>query len=417
MLFRSILEKFRKAGKRVGLVTDTRITHATPAAFAAHVTHRSREDLIAENLLAVAPDVMLGGGVSYWIPSGYGGRRTEVLMGALGQRLQDFTRLRSRRRDDRNLLAEAEKKGYCLALSRDEMLRCSGAKMLGLFTPYHMPGALSGARSHSGEKQRLPTLKEMAQTALKKLSERDEGFFLMVEAGLIDDAAHDNDAGTLLHELLNFDDVLSYLLEWTRGRNDTLLVLISDHDTASFGFSYSIFDVPSPEKIGNGLADNGSYRPGFNFGKFDILDKLYRQKKSYRAIMREYNRLPEEDRGPGSLMKLINDNMEFKITRKEAARILEMTRNEYYRSDHRFLKEYTIPRIDDFREFYVYTGSMRPNLIGRTLARQQNVTWGSGTHSASPVLAVLYGPGSENFRGLLHSTDVGRCVIKAAGLK
>jgi len=50
------------------LVSDTRITHATPAAFAAHQTHRSQENNIPEDLLATDVDVMLSGGLSYWIP-------------------------------------------------------------------------------------------------------------------------------------------------------------------------------------------------------------------------------------------------------------------------------------------------------------------------------------------------------------
>src|SRR3989338_87436 len=56
----TLLEKARRLGKSTGLVTDTRVTHATPAAFAAHQMHRSMENEIAEDILKTQPDVILG---------------------------------------------------------------------------------------------------------------------------------------------------------------------------------------------------------------------------------------------------------------------------------------------------------------------------------------------------------------------
>ncbi|TMP13413.1 alkaline phosphatase, partial [Pseudoalteromonas ruthenica] len=66
----TILEKAKKAGKATGLVSDTRITHATPAAFAAHQPHRSMEPEIAEQLVNTGMvDVLLSGGARVFIPS------------------------------------------------------------------------------------------------------------------------------------------------------------------------------------------------------------------------------------------------------------------------------------------------------------------------------------------------------------
>ena len=50
----SIAERARSAGKSVGLATDTRITHATPAAFGAHQLHRSAESAIFSSMRNVA---------------------------------------------------------------------------------------------------------------------------------------------------------------------------------------------------------------------------------------------------------------------------------------------------------------------------------------------------------------------------
>ena len=56
----TILEKAEQLGKSTGLVSDTRVTHATPAAFAAHQPHRSMENEIAVDMLNNDVDVMLG---------------------------------------------------------------------------------------------------------------------------------------------------------------------------------------------------------------------------------------------------------------------------------------------------------------------------------------------------------------------
>ena len=58
----TILEKAKQRGLATGLVTDTRLTHATPAAFAAHRPHRSQENEIAEDMLEAQPDLLLGRG-------------------------------------------------------------------------------------------------------------------------------------------------------------------------------------------------------------------------------------------------------------------------------------------------------------------------------------------------------------------
>ena len=68
----TVVEKAIKAGKSTGLISDTRLTHATPAAFASHQAHRSMENEIAVDMLNVGLDVLLGGGIRYWIPKEIG---------------------------------------------------------------------------------------------------------------------------------------------------------------------------------------------------------------------------------------------------------------------------------------------------------------------------------------------------------
>ena len=61
----------------------------------------------------------------------------------------------------------------------------------------------------------------------------------MVEGGLIDYAGHDNDAATLLQEILDFDEALGLGLRFQSDNPQTLVVVIADHGTGGFSFTYS----------------------------------------------------------------------------------------------------------------------------------------------------------------------------------
>ncbi|GAJ73241.1 alkaline phosphatase [Vibrio sp. JCM 18904] len=54
----------------------------------------------------------------------------------------------------------------------------------------------------------------MTTKAIDILSKDKDGFFLMVEGGQIDWAGHSNDAGTMLHEMLKFDEAVNSVYEW-----------------------------------------------------------------------------------------------------------------------------------------------------------------------------------------------------------
>ena len=61
-----ILQKFKRAGKKVGCVTTVPITHATPAGFCVNQPSRGEQSEIAEQYLELGFDVMMGGGHKYF---------------------------------------------------------------------------------------------------------------------------------------------------------------------------------------------------------------------------------------------------------------------------------------------------------------------------------------------------------------
>jgi alkaline phosphatase len=194
----TILESGKGVGKSTGIVTTTIINHATPAAFLAHEISRSNYDAIAEQLLLSDADLLLGGGSSAF--SGF----------------------------------NPEENGYTVIHNREELLGFGDGKVLGLFTRDHMN--YNSSRNPVIE----PSLAEMTENSIRLLSDDPEGFILVVEGGLIDQAAHDNNPEDTLEELLEFDKAVYAALSFAAERNDTLVLVTADHDTGGFAVTGGI---------------------------------------------------------------------------------------------------------------------------------------------------------------------------------
>ncbi|ODS10829.1 alkaline phosphatase [Vibrio scophthalmi] len=384
----TILEKAKKLGKATGLVSDTRLTHATPAAFAAHQPHRSLENDIATDMLANDVDVMLSGGLRHWIPQSVNDKGTTY--NDLMTLTQGDIHLKSKRKDERNLVLEAQQSGYNLAFNRKMLEQAQGNKLLGLFAYSGMNDGITSSQSKNDPQRSQPTLAEMTEKALDVLSKEDDGFFLMVEGGQIDWAGHSNDAGTMLHEMIKFDSAVNAVYQWAKGRDDTLIIVTADHETGSFGFSYSSANLPKPEKRSGKAFENRDYAPNFNFGQFEILDGLYQQKQSYYGMISEFQALDKAQQTPQRLADIVNANSAFPITAKQAANVLKSKPNPYRLANHKYLADEKIPAINDFDAFYPYND--RTNLLAREQATLQNTVWGTGTHTHTPVNIFAWGP-------------------------
>ncbi|MEN0036664.1 MAG: alkaline phosphatase [Cellvibrio sp.] len=215
----TLLEQMKAKGYATGVVSTTRITHATPATTYSHVCNRNGENTIAAQMvpngagfnaaLGNGIDVVLGGGLRHFLPSTVsGGRRT----------------------DSRNLVEEMKTAGYTYATNTSELLAAANTtnKLLGLFTSSDMSYELD--RNPTAE----PSLSEMTGKAIDILNQREKGFFLMVEGGRIDHALHASNAKRALTDGIAFDNAIKLALEKMEavdpGLKNTLVVVTADHD-------------------------------------------------------------------------------------------------------------------------------------------------------------------------------------------
>ena len=394
----TVLELSQNRGKATGLVSDTRLTHATPAAFAAHQAHRSLENEIAVEMLQQNIDIMLSGGLNHWLPANV---NNSSLYYEIDQKTGGHIQLKSSRKDNRNLLQMAEKLGYNLAFNR-EQLAAANMPLLGLFSHAGMADGIIHSQQKNNPARKEPTLKEMTIKALELLSSDPEGFFLMVEGGQIDWAGHANDVGTMLHEMIKLDETIAAVHAWAAQRDDTVIILTADHETGGFGFSYSNYQIPKGKQLPGTAFKNRLFKPKFNFIDRTLLSKIYNQSKSYTAIGEEIAKLSQEDQSADNVSKILRQHTGFPITAQDTKPILGSP-GEFGEIDF---------HIHDFKEFYVYPSRFQSNLIGRALAKYQGVTWGTGTHTATPVTVTVVGPDNlpRAVNGLNSHAEIGNLL-------
>jgi alkaline phosphatase len=189
---KTLLEIFKAQDKWTGLVSTTYITHATPAAFAAHNPERNNlADIAHDYLHLTRPNVLLGGG---------GNGLTEK---------------------------DAEAAGYTVVTDREGLLNLDTDTencVSGQFGDTNIPYIFDGSDD-------LPQLSEMVSVALDILCGAQDGFFLLVEGGRIDHAGHSNDIERNILETIEFSKTVQTIFDGVAGRDDTLILVTADHET------------------------------------------------------------------------------------------------------------------------------------------------------------------------------------------
>lgn len=214
----TLLELAKRRGMAVGVVTNTSVTDATPASTYAHACHRKLETDIAASLVP--------GGAGY--NPALGERGLDVLFGGGAQHFTPFNR-GGKRADNRDLLAELGSKGFRVVSDTAQLNALQpGQPAVGLFAPNHMD--FDATRDPA----RQPALPAMATKAIDLLASNKNGFFLMVEGGLIDHALHATLGKRALQETVTYNAALQAAIERMEaldpGLKHTLIVATADHD-------------------------------------------------------------------------------------------------------------------------------------------------------------------------------------------
>ncbi|WP_412063674.1 alkaline phosphatase [Rubrivirga sp. IMCC45206] len=205
---RTVLEMAEAAGLATGLVATSRITHATPASFAAHVEARGQEVEIARQLALSDVDLLVGGGRTFFVD--------DAADAETGARLAP-------------LVDQMRDRGWAVATDRTGYDAISALPAAAFLADSHLAYEID----RDGTDQ--PSLAEMTTRALDLLAAspagRERGFFVMIEGSRIDHAGHGNDPAAHLGDILAYDAAVEAALAWAAADGNTLVVSTADHET------------------------------------------------------------------------------------------------------------------------------------------------------------------------------------------
>lgn len=337
---KTILEIANENGIDFGLVTTTRVTHATPAAWYSQRPDRDEEELIAEDALRIRPKILMGGGLRYF----------------------DQNKNPKLKKD---LLGEFLKAGYTLATTRKELMELDGSKpILGLFNSSHLDYRID--RMNDPKLSTQPSLAEMTWVALQTLQGSKKGFILQIEAGRIDHANHANDAYSALQDTAELDEVIDVINRYLEKNPETLVIIVSDHGTAGF----SVF--------GTG--------PEYN----DSTESLLKY-KDMKASIPYITRLLH-GKGEKEVKEIVENLTGFAISDREAEEIIKsLEPAEHGITGNYLYRAYDTSALGAILARCRYPITKSGDHHGKPEIRRGNIYFVSTTHTAEDQLVLAYG--------------------------
>lgn len=360
---KTLVEACEEKGIATGLVSTTRLTHATPAAFATHNISRGNENEIAVDYLDSGVDFIAGGGNRHFLP-------------------QDWKWGKSKRKDDRNILSEFAKKGYKVFESKEKTKEFRGYvpekedKVIATFTYTHMPYEIDRMRDNE-----VPSLAEMTEKGIDVLSKYDKGFFMMVEGGRIDHACHANDAAGSIHDTLAFDKAIDEAMKFYNNHKDeTLILVVGDHETGGMGL-------------------------GFGLNYFLKLEELTKVKVSVEDVLAY---------GAGAYKAGADRNEYFTYLEANYGLInlTEDEKNEITKSMDMIDKGLEGSKL----QYGYLTEQQVAASVANIISKRTNIEWTTFAHSATSIPMSAIGVKAQCFAGYKDNTEIAKTMADVLGL-
>lgn len=336
----TILEAAKyQQNKATGLVVTVEFPHATPADCSSHYYARGKYEYIASQMAYQNLDVMFGGGNS-------------ILTDDIKQHFKNTG----------TKLIQDDIKAFRNFNGKD--------KIWALFCEREHPYDLDR------DTTLIPSLAEMTQKALDRLSQNENGFFLMVEGSKVDWSAHGNDAIGCITEYLAFDKAVGAVMDFAKKNGETTVIVLPDHGNS-----------------------------GFTIGRRDL--------KSYDKA---------------SLDKLFSNVSKYKRTGEGLERILLKSKPEDFK---KIFKEYTDIDLNDeeldlllssknYKEADYMKVSNSVNMVSSIInIMYQHTYFGftTGGHTGEEVFLAAYHPNGDLPIGMNTNTEINQYLADALGIK
>ena len=356
--YKSIAYAAKEKGLKVGITTSVSIDHATPASFYAHQKSRNYYYEIAAEIPSSGFDLFAGAG--FLKPT------------------QTFDK-----KDTTDIHAELQKQGYTIIRGKNAFEKniYEGKKIIWLNEKTENKDALKFAIDQTDNDM---SLEDITRGAIKKLTyQNDKGFFLMIEGGKIDWAAHANDGATTLKEVLDFEKSIRLAYEfYQKHPNETLIVVTADHETGGLA-------------LGNGSSNLNT-------------QVLSQQKVSQGNLSMQIGQLRKNNPHASweTVKKLIADNTglwtNLKVTESDENDIKTAYENSFVNHQN-----------ETSKSLYASDDKIAALSIS-TLNKIAKIGWSSTNHTAAYIPIYAIGVGAELFGKKMDNTDIPKKIAIAA---
>jgi alkaline phosphatase len=341
---RSLFQLLQPKGVLTGLVTTATITHATPAGFSINSLKRDDEAGIADRYLELQAHILMGGGMRFFD--------------------------KSSRKDKKDLPADFVKSGYTFVKDRRELLNYKAGKLLGLFSPSHMPYVID-VMNTPGMALSTPSLADMSRVAINELKKGPSGFLLQIEGAKIDHAGHANDIGAMIYEQLAFEEAVQAAVDFARKDGETLVIVTADHGTGG----------PSLNGIGNEYGDSTKG-----------LELVFGMKSSYGPMFESITSKPSAS----DLQGAVEAKLGVKLKSEDAAWLSGL--------------------IGGAEAGPGFSGD-KSAALAHVMKKQTGIGWTSQNHTSDHVVVTAFGPGSEDYAGYTENISHFGKILSAWDVK
>ena len=352
----------RKTKMAVGVVSDAEIEDATPASVVSHTRKRSDKADIVGMFYNVKPEVILGGGSAYFLPKSTAG---------------------SKRKDDINYIEKFTQAGYTLVTDRTSMVeKAAGSdRLLGLFHTGNLDGWVDRHQWKGNTVKKFPDQPDLTDSfaaAIKVLEKNEEGFFLMLEAGLVDKYSHPLDWARSVGDTIAFDKVVEAAQKYCDEHPDTLLIVTGDHT-----HSISVAGTVDDNKPGNDWREKVGVYANAGYPNYEDKDK---------------DGFPDD----------------FAPSKRLA--VFFGAHPDYYETYRSFPDATFNPAVQNEKGQYVanaqYKDVPSAHFVEGNLPRSES----QGVHTVDDLVVTARGPNADQIRGFMNSTEIFRVMAEALAL-
>lgn len=354
----------RKTGMAIGVVSDAEIEDATPASVVSHTRRRSDKADIVEMFYNVKPEVILGGGSAYFLPKETPG---------------------SKRKDSQNFIQKFGDAGYQLVTDRKELAQVVDGqtpdRLLGLFHTGNMDGWIDRHQWQGNTVKKFPNQPDLTDSfdaAVKVLEKNEDGFFLMLEAGLVDKYSHPLDWSRSVADTIAFDKVVERAKAYCEKNPDTLLIVTGDHT-----HSISVAGTVDDNKPGKDMREKVGVYADAGYPNYEDKDK---------------DGFPDD----------------FQPSKRLA--VFFGAHPDYYETYRSFPDSTFTPAVKDEKGNYVANAQYKDiegaHFVEGNLPRSES----QGVHTVDDLVVTAQGPNAEQVRGFMNSTEIFRVMAEALAL-